>query len=151
MVKAVTKYLLGSESLGGSVAAMEEINLPNRDFFSRKYIFLYSLIFNFIIAPLLVLGFYNLYMVPNSSGVQNKVSVLELFSSLGTSAGSTILLTSSFWTIYLFGFWLFVRWLAATAEQSGRSYVGFMILAIFCAPIAWIIVLTFKKSTIDDN
>jgi hypothetical protein len=38
-----------------------------------------------------------------------------------------------------------IRWVASTAEKSGRSYAGFMILAIFFPVIAAVIVLIFKK------
>ena len=38
-----------------------------------------------------------------------------------------------------------VRWVASTAEKSGRSYAGFMILAILFPLIAAVIVLIFKK------
>jgi uncharacterized membrane-anchored protein len=50
------------------------------------------------------------------------------------------------WAAILTLYWLFIRWIASTAEKSGRSYVGFMLLAIFLPLLAWIIVLTFKKS-----
>ncbi len=47
--------------------------------------------------------------------------------------------------IWVFLFWVYVRWVASTAEKAGRSYVGFMLIAILFAPIAWLIVLMFKK------
>jgi hypothetical protein len=48
-------------------------------------------------------------------------------------------------TIFIFLFWLFVRWVASTAEKAGRSYVAFMILGLLAPAIAWIIVILFKK------
>jgi hypothetical protein len=48
-------------------------------------------------------------------------------------------------TIFIFLYWLLVRWVASTAEKAGRSYVAFMIFAIFLPIIAWIVVITFKK------
>ena len=48
-------------------------------------------------------------------------------------------------TILIFPFWLFVRWVASTAEKAGRSYVAFMILGLVAPVIAWIIVILFKK------
>ena len=49
------------------------------------------------------------------------------------------------YTFSIFVVWVFVRWVASTAEKAGRSYVGFMIIAILIPFIAWIIVLLFKK------
>ncbi len=46
---------------------------------------------------------------------------------------------------FIFLVWIYIRWVASTAEKAGRSYVGFMIVAILLTPIAWIIVLLFKK------
>ena len=46
---------------------------------------------------------------------------------------------------FLFLYWLFIRWVASTAEKSGRSYVAFMLVAIFFPLISWIIVIMFKK------
>ena len=46
---------------------------------------------------------------------------------------------------FLFLYWLFVRWVATTAERSGRSFVSFMIFAIAAPLIAWIVVIMFKK------
>ena len=45
--------------------------------------------------------------------------------------------------VYLYS--KFVRWVASTAEKSGRSYAGFMILAILFPVIAATIVLILKK------
>jgi len=45
----------------------------------------------------------------------------------------------------LFFYWLFIRWVATTAEQAGRSFVAFMIFAILAPVIAWIVVIMFKK------
>ena len=51
-----------------------------------------------------------------------------------------------FWSaLWIFLGWIYVRWVASTAEKAGRSYVGFMIVAIFFGWIAWLIVLMFKK------
>lgn len=48
-------------------------------------------------------------------------------------------------TIFLFLYWLFIRWVAKTAEQAGRSFVAFMIFALIAPVIAWIVVIMFKK------
>jgi len=47
---------------------------------------------------------------------------------------------------FLFLYWLFIRWVATTAERSGRSFVSFMIFAIVAPLLAWIVVIMFKKS-----
>jgi hypothetical protein len=60
----------------------------------------------------------------------------------------------AFWTpafealvpaIFLFLSWLFVHWVASTAEIAGRSFVAFMIFAIIAPVIAWVVVIMFKK------
>ena len=45
----------------------------------------------------------------------------------------------------IFVYWLFLRWVGKTAERAGRSFVAFMIFAIFAPAIAWIVVIMFKK------
>jgi hypothetical protein len=47
------------------------------------------------------------------------------------------------WLVYLIFLW--IRWIARTAEGAGRSYGGFMIFGIFLPVIASIVVLTFKQ------
>lgn len=47
--------------------------------------------------------------------------------------------------ILIFLYWLFIRWVATTAEKASRSFVGFMIFAILAPAIAWIVVIMFKK------
>ena len=42
-------------------------------------------------------------------------------------------------------YYRFIRWVASTAEKSGRSYGGFMILAILFPVIAAVIVLILKQ------
>ena len=54
-------------------------------------------------------------------------------------------------TLVIFLYWLFVRWVASTAEKAGRSYVAFMLLAIFLPIIAWVIVIMFKKPSADEK
>ena len=48
------------------------------------------------------------------------------------------------WVVY--GYILWVKWIARTAENAGRSYKGFLVLGIFLPVIASIIVLTFKQA-----
>ncbi len=45
-------------------------------------------------------------------------------------------------SIYLYI--LFVKWIAKTAENAGRSYKGFFLIGLFFPLIAAIIVLAFK-------
>ena len=48
-------------------------------------------------------------------------------------------------TGFVYLYYKLVRWVASTAEKSGRSYAGFMILAILFPVIAATIVLILKK------
>ena len=54
-------------------------------------------------------------------------------------------------TVTIFLYWLFVRWTASTAEKAGRSYVAFMLLAMFLPVVAWIIVIMFKKPNANEK
>ena len=56
-----------------------------------------------------------------------------------------VLLVALIPATFLFLYWLFVRWVATTAEKSGRSFVSFMIFAIVAPLFAWIVVIMFKK------
>ena len=56
-----------------------------------------------------------------------------------------LLLSALVPAIFLFLYWLFIRWVATTAEKAGRSFVAFMIFAILAPVIAWIVVIMFKK------
>lgn len=60
--------------------------------------------------------------------------------------GISDIIWPSFWSaLWIFLGWIYVRWVASTAEKAGRSYIGFMFVAIFFGWIAWLIVLMFKK------
>jgi hypothetical protein len=48
------------------------------------------------------------------------------------------------WLIYFY--WVWIKWIAKTAEKAGRSYRGFLILGFFVPVLASIIVLTFKQT-----
>lgn len=48
--------------------------------------------------------------------------------------------------VFIFLYWLLIRWISSTAEKAGRSYSAFMVFAIFLPIIAWLVVITFKKS-----
>jgi VIT1/CCC1 family predicted Fe2+/Mn2+ transporter len=74
------------------------------------------------------------------------ISTLLVFPYVLLGSSTTALIVSFFVnSIAIFLFWTYVRWVASTAERAGRSYVGFMLVAIFFGGIAWIIVLMFKK------
>lgn len=47
------------------------------------------------------------------------------------------------WIFY--GYWLWIRWIANTAANAGRSYKGFLVFGFFLPVLASIIVLTFKR------
>jgi hypothetical protein len=66
----------------------------------------------------------------------------EIFSS---KLRNTWIISTIETTLVIFLFWLFVRWVASTAERAGRSYLSFMLLAIFIPVVAWIVVIMFKK------
>jgi hypothetical protein len=90
--------------------------------FTRKQKFLYFALVPFLLVLVLTL-------IP-VSGVQ----IFAIACWYATLFG---------WFVYLIFLW--VRWIARTAEQAGRSYVGFMIFGIFLPVIASIVVLTFKQ------
>jgi hypothetical protein len=70
----------------------------------------------------------------------------EVLSQMFTTPFSTI-----YSTVTTAIYWWAIRWISKTAETAGRSYIGFMILSIVCLPIAWIISLTFKRSTLKES
>ena len=55
------------------------------------------------------------------------------------------LLTALLPATFIFLYWLYIRWVATTAEKADRSFVAFMIFAILAPAIAWIVVIMFKK------
>jgi len=78
------------------------------------------------------------------------LSTLIFILTVGFVEVEVPILISSFVgnSISIFLAWIYIRWVASTAEVAGRSYVGFMIVAILLSPIAWVIVLCFKKPEI---
>lgn len=90
--------------------------------FTRKQKFLY-----FALAPFALVLVLTLIPV---SGVQ----VFAILCWYATLLG---------WLIYTIFLW--IRWIARTAERAGRSYLGFMIFGIFLPVIASFVVLTFKQ------
>lgn len=93
-----------------------------KDKFNKKFIFIYSL----LIGEVFALAF---SLASNAEHLVYAALVLAPVVAL----------------TFVFPFWLFVRWVASTAEKSGRSYVAFMLVAIFFPLISWIIVIMFKK------
>jgi len=112
--------------------------------FNFKYLLVYSLVIQF--AGLLLIYLFN-------------ESIFEYFNPGRYLPGPALIdipggvlsqmFNNPFTTIYSIvttaAYWWAIRWISKTAETAGRSYVGFMILAIVFLPIAWVISLTFKK------
>jgi hypothetical protein len=100
--------------------------------FTKKRIAIYSLAIGFIIQ------------IPTTILIHLRALEEDLLTTWGfTLLGS--LIRTIFLAILIFFFWTYTRWVAATAEKAGRSYLGFVLIAISFTPIAWIIVLLFKK------
>jgi hypothetical protein len=109
--------------------------------FSKRNLFLYS-------AGLgLILQFPLAYFALLYSRSTNNLSASDFPVSelLNPDLGRPFLIGFVQATIFIFLFWLFVRWVASTAEKAGRSYLAFMMLAILMPLIAWIIVILFKR------
>lgn len=109
--------------------------------FGKRNLFLYSaglgLLFQFPLAY-----FALLYSRSTNNLSASEFPISEL---LNPELGRPFLIGFIQATIFIFLFWLFVRWVASTAEKAGRSYVAFMILGLVAPVIAWIIVILFKK------
>jgi hypothetical protein len=133
--------------------------------FSKRFILLYSFAISALLAILIYISafFINLFLWwPDLVWISEETQVSRLsqggrwfmqslqneglyggFLAVGLYYGFLVVYFSAIPAIFLL--WLFVKWVASTAEKSSRSYVGFMVLAIFFPFIAWILVLTFKK------
>lgn len=109
--------------------------------FGKRNIFLYSAGLGLILQfPLAYLALLYSRSTNNLSAADFPISEL-----LSPELGRPFLISFIQATIFIFLFWLFVRWVASTAEKAGRSYLAFMMLAILIPLIAWIIVIMFKK------
>lgn len=93
--------------------------------FTRKQKFLY-----FALAPFLLMILLTIIPVPKLQFVAISMWYLVLFS----------------WFCYAYFLW--IRWIARTAERAGRSFAGFMVFGILMPVIASIVVLTFKQDKI---
>ncbi len=109
--------------------------------FEKPQLFIYSLGLGFLVQfPIAYIG------VLFSRSINNLTASEFPFSKiLSPELGSAFLFGIVQATIAIFLFWIFIRWVATTAEKAGRSYLAFMLLAIFLPVIAWIIVILFKK------
>ena len=109
--------------------------------FGKRNIFLYSA------GLALIIQFPLAYFALLYSRSTNNLSASDFPISelLNPELGRPFLIGFIQATIFIFLFWLFVRWVASTAEKAGRSYVAFMILGLLAPAIAWIIVILFKK------
>ncbi len=118
--------------------------------FSFKYLLAYSLVIQF--SGLLVINLFN-------------ENIFEYFNPGRYLAGPALIdipgevlsqmiykpISTLFSIVTTAVYWWAIRWISKTAESTGRSYVGFMILSIVCLPIAWIISLTFKKGNLKES
>lgn len=110
--------------------------------FKRLNIFVYSLILSAISQLLIAfMGvFYSRYVNDLSA---SEFPITKMFDeSLKTAYISGFIQS----TLFIFLYWLLIRWISSTAEKAGRSYSAFMVFAIFLPIIAWLVVITFKKS-----
>lgn len=109
--------------------------------FGKRNLFLYSAGLGLVIQfPLAYFAL--LYSRSTNNLSASEFPISELFNP---AIGRPLLIGFIQATIFIFLFWLFVRWVASTAEKAGRSYLAFMMLAILMPLIAWIIVIMFKK------
>lgn len=107
--------------------------------FTKKRLFLYSLALSFCFQ-FVAFGFaYAYYLSGSDSTPFTFADVLD--SDIPLTALQGFVQTS----LFIFLYWLFIRWVASTAERAGRSYSAFMILSIFLPPVAWIVAITFRK------
>jgi hypothetical protein len=113
--------------------------------FTKGYLFAYSIglsvIAQFIMAVISV--YYSRYVNDLSA---SEFPWTKIFDPAIRTEFMTILITGFIQTtLFIFLYWLLVRWIASTAKGAGRSYLAFMLFAIFLPVIAWIVVITFKK------
>jgi hypothetical protein len=115
--------------------------------FSFKYLLAYSLVIQFFLLSIIYLFNKNIYEYLNPGRYLAGPALIDIPGEVLTR-----MFNNPFSTLYSIvttaAYWWAIRWISKTAENAGRSYVGFMILSIVCLPIAWIISLTFKKGNI---
>jgi hypothetical protein len=117
--------------------------------FSFKYLLAYSLVIQFFLLSIIYLFNKNIYEYLNPGRYLAGPALIDIPGEVLTR-----MFNNPFSTLYSIvttaAYWWAIRWISKTAENAGRSYVGFMILSIVCLPIAWIISLTFKKGNIKE-
>jgi len=115
--------------------------------FSFKYLLVYSVVIQFFGLSIVYSFSENVYEYFNPGRYIAGPALIDI-----PGEALSQMFNNPFSTLYSIvttaAYWWAIRWISRTAENAGRSYVGFMILSIVFLPIAWIISLTFKKGTI---
>ena len=112
--------------------------------FSFKYLLVYSVLIQFFGLSIVYSVSENIYEYFNPGRYIAGPALIDI-----PGEALSQMFNNPFSTLYSIvttaAYWWAIRWISRTAENAGRSYVGFMILSIVFLPIAWIISLTFKK------
>jgi len=112
--------------------------------FSFKYLLVYSVVIQFFGLSIVYSFSENIYEYFNPGRYIAGPALIDI-----PGEALSQMFNNPFSTLYSIvttaAYWWAIRWISRTAENAGRSYVGFMILSIIFLPIAWIISLTFKK------
>ena len=115
--------------------------------FSFKYLLVYSVLIQFFVLSIVYSVSENIYEHFNPGRYIAGPALIDI-----PGEALSQMFNNPFSTLYSIvttaAYWWAIRWISRTAENAGRSYVGFMILSIVFLPIAWIISLTFKKGNI---
>lgn len=113
--------------------------MSNTSRFKKIHLLIYSLGIAFVT---IFVTFFVLLWIGQSSSLSSDSPLTKMFSP---ELRTTWIVFTIQTTLFVFLYWLFVRWVASTAEKAGRSYLAFMFLAIFIPVVAWIVVIMFKK------
>jgi hypothetical protein len=118
--------------------------------FSFKYLLVYSVVIQFFGLSIVYSVSENVYEYFNPGRYIAGPALIDI-----PGEALSQMFNNPFSTLYSIvttaAYWWAIRWISKTAETAGRSYVGFMILSIVFLPIAWIISLTFRKSTMNGS
>ncbi len=118
--------------------------------FSFKYLLVYSVLIQFFGLSIVYSVSENVYEYFNPGRYIAGPALIDI-----PGEALSQMFNNPFSTLYSIvttaAYWWAIRWISKTAETAGRSYVGFMILSIVFLPIAWIISLTFRKSTMNGS
>ena len=121
-------------------------SMTSRLKFSKGYLFAYSIVLSVVVQlSISVVGVYNSRNVNDFS--PSEFPLTYIFDPSLTPFYIRGFISS---TLFIYLYWVFTRWVATTAKKAGRSYVAFMLFAIFLPIVAWIVVITFKKPISND-